>query len=248
MSVFEDALKAEGVTGKLADLARSVYMQESGGGGKNAKTSSAGAEGGMQIMPKTFASVADQGWDIKDPSQNARAGIRYLAQLDKMSGGNPALTAAGYYGGPGGMAKAKQGIAVGDPLNKAAPTTLQYGQQVVARVGKGAAPVPVQPSQAVAPVRAPVAEGVPLAPVVQAATAPVQATPIEPVPVEDQQWKAFNRALPSQPMQASALDFGGSVAPAMTLQSVMAQGAGQPKQERWNSNLAKAGPQWKWLG
>lgn len=132
-SLFEQALKAEGITGQLADLARSIYKQESDEG-RNTKTSNAGAHGGMQIIPGTFKSVADKGWDINNPEHNARAGIRYLKQLDKMSGGVPELTAAGYYGGPGGMKKAQQGIAVSDPRNPHAPDTLQYGQQVVRRM------------------------------------------------------------------------------------------------------------------
>lgn len=130
---FASALAAEGVTGKLADVARSIYQQESGSGA-NTKTSNAGATGGMQIIPSTFASVADKGWNIADPVQNARAGIRYLKQLDQQSGGDPALTAAGYYGGPGGMEKARRGVAVSDPRNPNAPNTLQYGQQVAARL------------------------------------------------------------------------------------------------------------------
>lgn len=132
---FGAALEAEGVSGQLADIARSVYQQESGSG-KNTKTSNAGAVGGMQIIPSTFASVADKGWDINDPTQNARAGIRYLKQLYEQAGGDPALTAAGYYGGPGGLEKARRGVAVSDPRNPNAPTTLQYGQQVAARLPK----------------------------------------------------------------------------------------------------------------
>ena len=132
---FEDALKAEGLTGKAAEIARSIYQQESGSG-KNTKTSNAGAVGGMQIIPATFKSVADKGWDINDPTQNARAGIRYVKQLFDQAGGDPALTAAGYYGGPGGLEKARRGVAVSDPRNPGAPTTLQYGQQVAARIPK----------------------------------------------------------------------------------------------------------------
>lgn len=156
-SLFEQALMAEGITGQLADLARSIYMQESGGG-RNTKTSNAGAHGGMQIIPSTFNSVADKGWDINNPEHNARAGIRYLKQLDKMSGGVPELTAAGYYGGPGGMKKARQGIAVSDPRNPHAPNTLQYGQQVVQRMQGNTAPQLTQPTQVVqaAPVQMPV--------------------------------------------------------------------------------------------
>lgn len=132
---FEDALKAEGLTGKAAAIARSIYQQESSSG-KNTKTSNAGAVGGMQIIPATFKSVADKDWDINDPTQNARAGIRYVKKLFEQAGGDPALTAAGYYGGPGGLEKARRGVAVSDPRNPNAPTTLQYGQQVAARIPK----------------------------------------------------------------------------------------------------------------
>ena len=144
--LFEKALAAEGISGQLANVARSIYMQESGGG-KNTKTSNAGAHGGMQIIPATFQSVADKGWDINNPEQNARAGIRYLKQLDKMAGGDPALTAAGYYGGPGGMEKARKGVAVSDPRNPKAPNTLQYADQVVARMwGSEGRKSPSQPA------------------------------------------------------------------------------------------------------
>lgn len=132
---FEAALKAEGADPKIADIARSIYQQESGAG-KNTKTSNAGAVGGMQIIPATFSSVADKDWSINDPTQNARAGIRYIKQLYDQAGGDPALTAAGYYGGPGGLEKARRGVAVSDPRNPNAPTTLQYGQQVAARLPK----------------------------------------------------------------------------------------------------------------
>lgn len=130
---FDVALSAENVTGPLADLARSIYTQESSGG-RNTKTSNAGAVGGMQILPGTFKGVADSGWDINDPIQNARAGIRYAKQMLEQAGGNVALAAAGYYGGPGGLEKARKGIAVSDPRNPNAPNTLEYGQQVAARI------------------------------------------------------------------------------------------------------------------
>ncbi|OUM01675.1 hypothetical protein A8M77_15490 [Variovorax sp. JS1663] len=132
---FESALAAEGVTGRAADFVRSIYQQESGGG-RNTKTSNAGAVGGMQIIPTTFAEVADRGWSINDPLQNARAGIRYALKGLDAAGGDPALAGAFYYGGPGGLEKARRGVAVSDPRNPSAPTTLQYGQQVAARLPK----------------------------------------------------------------------------------------------------------------
>ena len=130
---FDFALEQEGVTGPLAELARSIYMQESSGG-KNTTTSNAGAVGGMQIIPATFARMADEGWDINNPEQNARAGLRYIKRLHEMSGGDPMLTAAGYYGGEGAIEKARQGIAISDPRNPNAPNTLQYGRQVADRL------------------------------------------------------------------------------------------------------------------
>ena len=189
--LFESALAAEGVTGKLAALARSVYMQESTGG-KNTRTSNAGAVGGMQIVPGTFASVADKGWDISNPEHNARAGIRYLKQMDQLSGGDPALTAAGYYGGPGGLAKAKKGIAVSDPRNPNAPNTLEYGKQVASRLttGQAAEAVPVQLAQ------------------VEGRVLPEQKAPVIPVetPV-DPTWNQFQQAMPQQ-VQANDLQYG----------------------------------------
>lgn len=134
MDLFNMALASEQVSGPLAELAKSIYAQESSSGA-NTATSNAGAMGGMQIIPSTFASVADKGWDIKNPEHNLRAGIRYLKYLDGLSGGDARLTAAGYYGGPGGMKKAKAGIAVSDPRNPHAPNTLQYADQVVGRTG-----------------------------------------------------------------------------------------------------------------
>lgn len=132
-SPLDRALQAEGVDGPLADIARSVYRQESASG-TNTRTSNAGAVGGMQVMPTTFKDVADPGWDINNPDHNAQAGVRYLKTLYDASGGNPTLTAAGYYGGPGAMLKAAQGIPVSDPRNPKAPNTLQYADQVTSRL------------------------------------------------------------------------------------------------------------------
>ena len=136
-SPLDFALNAEGIKGALADLARGVYQQESGSGKniESAASRKSGARGGMQILPSTFASVADKDWNIDDPVQNARGGVRYLQQLYDQAGGDAKLAAIGYYGGPGAMAKARKGVAVSDPRNADAPTTLQYGDQVMSEHG-----------------------------------------------------------------------------------------------------------------
>lgn len=132
-SPFDTALEAEGVSGRLADVARSIYQQESGGGA-NTSTSNAGAVGHMQVIPATFNRVADQGWDIRNPEHNIRAGLRYIKMLEPLAGGDPALIGAGYYGGEVAIQKAQMGQAVRDPRNPNAPDTLQYGKQVASRL------------------------------------------------------------------------------------------------------------------
>src|SRR5690554_5202074 len=91
-SPLDIALAQEGVTGQLADLARSIYEQESSSG-RNTQTSNAGAVGGMQVLPGTFQEVADKGWDINDPVMNARAGVRYLNRMLELGGGDPRFAA-----------------------------------------------------------------------------------------------------------------------------------------------------------
>lgn len=133
-TLFEQALDAEGVTDpRERAFLRAIHMQESGGREK-APTSNRGAVGAMQILPGTFAQVADKDMDIKNPLDNMRAGIRYARQGFQAAGGDPVLAGAYYYGGPGGMQKAKQGQPVADPQNPKAPNTIEYGKNVAQRM------------------------------------------------------------------------------------------------------------------
>jgi hypothetical protein len=127
---FDSALDAEGIDDpQQRAFLKAIYSQESTSG-KNTKTSNRGAVGGMQILPSTFDSVADKGMDIKDPFDNMRAGIRYASQGYAKANGDPVLAGAYYYGGPGGMKKAAEGVAVSDPKNPKAPTTIDYGKSI----------------------------------------------------------------------------------------------------------------------
>ena len=150
--IFERALQAEGVTGPMADLARSIFQQESAGG-RITTTTNHGARGFMQILPGTFKEVADKDWNIQDPLQNSRAGIRYLQKMNRNAGGDLRLTAIGYYSGPGGMRAAREGVARRDSKNPNAPDTFKYADQVLARMPSGSrAPVapPAAPAQGAA--------------------------------------------------------------------------------------------------
>jgi len=145
-SDIDAALAAEGVTGRAAEFIKSIYSQESSSG-RNTKTSNAGAVGGMQILPGTFRDVADDGWDINNKEHNLRAGIRYAKQGYDQADGDLTLAGAYYYGGPGGLEKARRGIAVSDPRNPNAPNTLQYGREVAARVDGSSQSQPAQSTQ-----------------------------------------------------------------------------------------------------
>ena len=137
---FEQAAAAEGIVGTpLYDIALKTAGFESGW--NPSAVSNRGARGLMQVMPATFNEIADPGWDINDPYANARAGIRYLKQGYKASGGDPALTGAYYYGGPGGMQAAMNGEARYDPKNPDYPSTLEYGQRLANAVGQGQQPM-----------------------------------------------------------------------------------------------------------
>lgn len=207
-NVFDEALAAEGISGRLAEVARSIYEQESSRG-RNTRTSNAGAVGGMQIIPSTFASVADKDWDITDPLHNARAGLRYLKQLDKQAGGDPALTAAGYYGGPGGLEKARRGIAVSDPRNPNAPNTLEYGQQVARRLGRGTKTEVPEPVLAAAPAQLAQAT----VPAIQAQAVPVATPIVQPQVQGPDEWTRFREQMAAKEEQPMELNYGPGVAP-----------------------------------
>lgn len=72
-----------------------------------------GAQGLMQIMPKTGAWLADQQsiprGKLTDPGHNLKLGISYLKQLEGEYGGNRVLTLVAYNWGPGHVASASAG-------------------------------------------------------------------------------------------------------------------------------------------
>lgn len=72
-----------------------------------------GAQGLMQIMPKTGAWLADRQsiprGKLTDPGHNLKLGISYLKQLEAEYGGNRVLTLVAYNWGPGHVASASAG-------------------------------------------------------------------------------------------------------------------------------------------
>jgi LysM repeat protein len=87
--------------GVPASLASAIAWQESGF--NNAMVSAANARGVMQVMPGTWtwvqANLARRQLDPASAIDNVGAGVLYLGQLLRESGGDPAFAAAAYYQG-----------------------------------------------------------------------------------------------------------------------------------------------------
>jgi soluble lytic murein transglycosylase-like protein len=103
----------------------SLFYQESRRGAVNTDLPNyAGAQGPMQVIPKTFAGLKAQGiipqdWSLSNKEQAREAGNRHARMLWNQYGGDPAKAAAAYYSGP--KAVTAQGIKnFSDPLNSSA--------------------------------------------------------------------------------------------------------------------------------
>ncbi len=91
-----------GVPGSLASA---IAWQESGF--NNGMVSSANARGVMQVMPGTWdwvqQNLADSPLDPDSAHDNVRAGVLYLGQLLRDTGGDPRKAVAAYYQGLGSV-------------------------------------------------------------------------------------------------------------------------------------------------
>lgn len=128
------------------DQLRAIYGLETGSG-SNVRTSSAGAQGHMQLMPGTARDMGVA--NINDPYQNIQGGAKYYAQqLQRF--GTPELAAAAYNSGPGRVAR------VGGVPHIA--ETQNYVKNFMSRLAPVANPVTAAaPSATVPPTQGPTA-------------------------------------------------------------------------------------------
>src|SRR3954462_13286182 len=122
-----DIATVAGRNGVPSSLASAIAWQESGF--NNGMVSSANARGVMQVMPGTWQwvqkNLALRRLDPANPIDNVGAGVLYLGNLLKETGGDPAMAAAGYY----------QGLASVRRIGML-PETRQYVANVLALRGR----------------------------------------------------------------------------------------------------------------
>jgi soluble lytic murein transglycosylase-like protein len=102
--------QASAANGVDPALVKAVIANESGFDA--GATSSAGAQGLMQLMPGTAASEGVA--DAYDPRQNVAGGTHYLRGLLERFHGNVALALAGYNAGPGAVERGAIGTETRD--------------------------------------------------------------------------------------------------------------------------------------
>ena len=137
--LLEDAAKKAGVDPVLL---QAIAMQESDGG-RDLRTSRAGAVGLMQIMPSVAKELGGNRDNMQD---NIRMGAQYFAKMLKMSGGDVREALLRYNWGPGNVdAWKKTGKGVnGQEMPQEAQ---EYADRVLGHIKGGTAGAPSQPVQ-----------------------------------------------------------------------------------------------------
>lgn len=161
IEIFETLLDREGVNDpQEREFLKAIYAQESSSGtdpaiweGEEYKDTGAEPMGGMQVSDIAFQDIDNEGLDRTSVVGNLIAGIRYGRKMYDQADGDPALAAAGYYGGPDSIDIVRSGG--GDRLDSDQPdfpTLVEYGEDIVSRMG-GESPSDIGVAQQIADAR-----------------------------------------------------------------------------------------------
>ncbi|AOY90571.1 hypothetical protein BKK79_01040 [Cupriavidus sp. USMAA2-4] len=116
-----------------------IYGQESGSG-TNARTSTDGAIGPMQVMGATFGRFKRGSERVDNPEDNFRVGVRYLKTMADRFGNDPGRLAAGYFSGEGNVSAAGDQPYKEDRRDGNGKSVSSYVRDVLARVGNAVVP------------------------------------------------------------------------------------------------------------
>lgn len=122
-------------------LKAAIFGQESSSGGADTSEENyAGARGPMQVTRQTFDGMKKVGlipadWDHANPAHTKEAGNRLIDHLADKYGDDPLKVAVAYYAGEKAVKEDGSIVDYHDLKNPRAPTTLQYGHQILTRMG-----------------------------------------------------------------------------------------------------------------
>ncbi|MGX0617628.1 orotate phosphoribosyltransferase-like protein [Cupriavidus metallidurans] len=134
-----DRIMTEEGAAAIRPAVMGIYGQESGGG-TNARRSTDGAIGGMQVMPGTFDRIKKPGEDINNPEDNFRVGVRYLKLMADRFGNDPGRLAAGYFSGEGNVSTSGDTPYKEDRKDGNGKSVSSYVRDVLGRIGNAAVP------------------------------------------------------------------------------------------------------------
>lgn len=138
--IFEDQYHVNNALDKTSDevkpIASAIFNQESDSGKVDtSKPNNRGAGGPGQITKGTFNDWQKKGiispelkWD--NPADNAKAATELITHYHKIYNGDPHKIAAAYYSGSGAINSDGTIKDLKDPVNKNAPSTLQYASNI----------------------------------------------------------------------------------------------------------------------
>lgn len=132
-ALVDSITSAEGLSPKQRQVMNALLDQESGFG-RNAVTSTDGAQGAGQIMPGTFRLYAKPGEDINNTSHNLAVMGRIIKDLGGQFGDDPGKIATGYFSGSGNVNRGQGSAWKNDRKDGNGKSVSGYVNDVLARV------------------------------------------------------------------------------------------------------------------